>query len=124
MKLKATLGAALLATTGLAGMASAQTELTLWYHGGGNTVEREIIDTIIADFNGGQADWSVSLEAFPQASYNDSVVAAALAGNLPCILDVDGPVMPNWAWAGYMQPLPISDAPLSRFIPVNPRWMT
>lgn len=109
MNLKTTLGAALLASTGLAGGAAAQTELTLWYHGGGNTTEREIIDTIIADFNGSQSDWSVTLEAFPQASYNDSVVAAALAGNLPCILDVDGPVMPNWAWAGYMQPLPISE---------------
>ena len=51
-------------------------------------------------------------KASPQGSYNDSVVAAALAGNLPCILDVDGPVMPNWAWAGYMQPLPISEAAL------------
>ena len=36
-------------------------------------------------------------------------MAAALAGNLPCILDVDGPVMPNWAWAGYLAPLPIAD---------------
>ena len=97
---------------GLGTAAAAQTDLTLWYHGGGNTVERDIIDSIIADFNSGQSDWSVTLEAFPQASYNDSVVAAALAGNLPCILDVDGPVMPNWAWAGYMQPLPISDAAL------------
>ena len=108
LKLTTTLAFAL----GLGTAAAAQTDLTLWYHGGGNTVERDIIDSIIADFNSGQSDWSVTLEAFPQASYNDSVVAAALAGNLPCILDVDGPVMPNWAWAGYMQPLPISDAAL------------
>lgn len=112
MKLNTSLAAALLCSAGFAGMAAAQTNLDLWYHGGGNTVEREIIDKIIADFNGSQADWSVTLEAFPQGSYNDSVVAAALADNLPCILDVDGPVMPNWAWAGYMQPLPISDAVL------------
>lgn len=111
------LTAALAATTALAGAASAQTEVNLWYHGGGNTVEREIVDTIIADFNGSQSDYSVVIEAFPQQSYNDSVEAAALAGNLPCILDVDGPVMPRWAWAEYLQPLPIDESKLANFLP-------
>ena len=115
MKLKTL--SAILATTVLAGAASAQTEIDMWYHGGGNTVEREIIDRIINDFNNGQSDYVVTLEAFPQESYNDSVEAAALAGNLPCIIDVDGPVMPRWAWAGYMQPLPIDDSKLSDFLP-------
>lgn len=86
-----------------------QTELSLWYHGAGNEVESRILNGIIEDFNTAQDDWSVNVESFPQESYNDSVVAAALANNLPCILDVDGPVMPNWAWAGYLQPLPISE---------------
>ncbi len=98
------------AVGGLASGAMAQTELTMWYHGAGSEVESSILYGIVSDFNDGQSDWSVSVESFPQASYNDSIVAAALAGNLPCIIDVDGPVMPNWAWAGYMQPLPISDA--------------
>lgn len=88
----------------------AQTDLTLWYHGAGNEVESNILNAVIADFNGAQDEWQVTVESFPQESYNDSVVAAALAGNLPCILDVDGPVMPNWAWAGYLQPLPLDDA--------------
>ncbi|MBT8428370.1 MAG: extracellular solute-binding protein [Gammaproteobacteria bacterium] len=97
----------------LAGAASAQTTLGLWYHGAGNEVESRILNGIIDDFNAAQSDWSVTVESFPQESYNDSVVAAALAGNLPCILDVDGPVMPNWAWAGYMVPLPISEDALA-----------
>lgn len=108
---------ALAATTLLAGAASAQTEIDMWYHGGGNTVEREIIDRIINDFNTSQSDYVVTLEAFPQESYNDSVEAAALAGNLPCIIDVDGPVMPRWAWAGYMQPLPIDESKIANFLP-------
>ena len=112
MKLKTTLASALVASTSFVSMATAQTELTMWYHGGGNEVESNILNGIVADFNAAQSDWTVAVESFPQGSYNDSVVAAALAGNLPCILDVDGPVMPNWAWAGYMQPLPISDAAL------------
>ncbi|EAR51811.1 hypothetical protein OG2516_07096 [Oceanicola granulosus HTCC2516] len=109
MKPTKTLLGALAASTMLAGAAAAQTELTMWYHGAGNEVESRVLNTIIEDFNAGQSDWTVSVESFPQQSYNDSVVAAALAGNLPCILDIDGPVMPNWAWAGYLQPLPISE---------------
>ena len=99
-------------STFIASAATAQTELSMWYHGAGNEVESNILNGIIDDFNSAQSDWSVSVESFPQGSYNDSVVAGALSGNLPCILDVDGPVMPNWAWSGYMQPLPISDAAL------------
>ena len=45
------------------------------------------------------------MQDFPQDSYNESIVAAALAGDLPDIIDMDGPVMPNWAWAGYLSPL-------------------
>ena len=101
----------------MAGAAGAQTEISLWYHGAGNHVEGELINQIIADFNGSQSEWTVAIEEFPQESYNDSVEAAALAGNLPCIIDVDGPVMPRWAWAGYMQPLPIDESKLANFLP-------
>jgi multiple sugar transport system substrate-binding protein len=104
--------AALMGTT-----AVAQTELSMWYHGAGNEVEITLINQVVADFNASQTDWVVVVESFPQAAYNDSVVAGALAGNLPDILDVDGPVMPNWAWAGYMQPLPIDEALIADFLP-------
>lgn len=108
---------ALFLAAALATPAVAQTELTMWYHGAGNDVESEIINQIVSDFNASQSDWSVSLESFPQGAYNDSVVAGALAGNLPDILDVDGPVMPNWAWAGYMQPLQIDEATVAEYLP-------
>ncbi|MCO4840499.1 MAG: extracellular solute-binding protein [Rhodobacteraceae bacterium] len=117
MKLTTTLAGALAASTCLAGMASAQTDVTMWYHGAGNDVEANILNTLIEDFNGSQGDYRVVVESFPQESYNDSVVAAALAGNLPDIIDVDGPVMPNWAWAGYMQPLTIDPSKFDAFLP-------
>ena len=101
----------------IAGSASAQTEIGMWYHGAGNEVESRIINQIVDDFNAGQSDYAVSLESFPQGSYNDSVVAGALAGNLPCILDVDGPIMPNWAWSGYLQPLSIDEGRVADFLP-------
>ena len=114
--LKLSVGALAL-SAGLSGTAYAQTELTMWYHGAGNEVESKIINQIVSDFNASQSDWSVTLESFPQAAYNDSVTAGALAGNLPDILDVDGPIMPNWAWSGYMQPLQIDEAVIADFLP-------
>ena len=45
------IAADLLATTCLAGAAAAQTELSLWYHGAGNEVERNILTGIVDDFN-------------------------------------------------------------------------
>lgn len=111
------LTAAVAATTLMAGTATAATNVSMWYHGAGNEVESNIINQIISDFNSSQNDYNVVLESFPQESYNDSVEAAALAGNLPCIIDVDGPVMPRWAWAGYMQPLPINQDLIADFLP-------
>jgi len=108
---------ALLASTVLAGSASAATELAMWYHGAGNEVESGIINQIIADFNASQSDYTIELESFPQGAYNDAVQAAALAGNLPDIIDVDGPVMPGWAWAGYIAPLPIDQDHFANFLP-------
>ncbi len=117
MKTATFLASTLLATTGWASMATAQTDLTMWYHGAGNQIEADILNGIIADFNESQTDWRVSVEGFPQNSYNDSVIAAALAGNLPDIIDVDGPVMPNWAWSNYLQPLPIPEEDIADFLP-------
>ncbi len=108
---------ALLLGTALSGGAFAATGLSMWYHGAGNEVEGKLINQIVDDFNASQSDWAVTVESFPQESYNDSVTAAALAGNLPDILDMDGPNMPNWAWSGYVQPLPIDEAKIADFLP-------
>ena len=116
MKKNLILGGALLASL-MSSAAFAATDLTMWYHGAGNEVEKKIIEQIIGDFNGSQADFVVKLEQFPQAAYNDSVTAAALSGKLPDILDVDGPVMPNWAWAGYLAPLDIPADAYAKFLP-------
>ena len=104
-------------STLLGGSALGATDLSMWYHGAGNPVEREILAGIISDFNTAQSDWTVKLEEFPQAAYNDSVTAAALAGKLPDIIDVDGPVMPNWAWSGYMAPLELEPGTLDGYLP-------
>jgi multiple sugar transport system substrate-binding protein len=99
-------------------LAQAQAELSLWYHGAGSAnAEETLLNQLVEEFNASQSNWTVSMETFPQLAYNDAVGAAALAGELPDILDVDGPVMPNWAWAGYMQPLGIDENTLDGFLP-------
>jgi len=108
---------AAIALIGWGSLASATETLSMWYHGAGNEVEMKLISQVIADFNASQTDYAVELQSFPQAAYNDSVTAGALAGNLPDILDVDGPNMPNWAWAGYMQPLMIDESKIANFLP-------
>ncbi len=116
MKVGVTVGTLL--ALGVASAAPAQTELSLWYHGAGSAnAEEALVNQLVEEFNASQSDWSVVIETFPQLAYNDAVGAAALAGELPDILDVDGPVMPNWAWANYMQPLGIDEAQLDGYLP-------
>lgn len=119
MKLGTVFAGAMVASTSFASLGAAQTDLSMWYHGAGGEVEGAIIQQIVDEFNASQSEYKVSLESFPQESYNDSIVAAALAGNLPDIIDVDGPVMPNWAWANYMRPLPLDEAAIADFLPAT-----
>lgn len=103
--------------------APAQTELSMWYHGSQNMLEREVIGQIVDDFNTSQAQWKVLLKSFPEGSYNDAVVRAAQRGNLPDIIDVDAPVVANWAWLGYLQPLAFDAATVEAFLPSSVgRW--
>lgn len=103
-------GALALSACGQAGQGGAtsedgRTQLTMWTHSAGNPAELEVYEQIIADFNASQDEYEVVEESFPQGAYNDAIVAAAAADDLPCLLDMDGPIVPNWAWAGYIQPL-------------------
>ena len=97
--------------------------LSMWTHNAGNKTELAAIQAIVTDYNASQTKYKVDVQAFPQDSYNQSVVAAAAAKKLPCILDMDGPNVPNWAWAGYLAPLDGMDETLSKFLPtVLGKW--
>ena len=85
--------------------ADGKIELTMWTHSAGNPGELKVYEQIIKDYNSSQDKYEVVREDFPQIAYNDAIVAAAASGDLPCLIDMDGPIMPNWAWAGYLQEL-------------------
>jgi multiple sugar transport system substrate-binding protein len=105
--------ASVLVLTGCAatdGASGEPVQISMWSHAAGNEQEIATVKEAITDFNASQTAYEVVLEEFPQESYNDSIAAAFASSSLPCIIDVDGPIMPNWAWAGYMQPLAIDSA--------------
>ena len=97
-------------TSAIAGTGGEGTTLGLWTHSAGNPDELEVIQQWVDDFNAQTDQYTVVIESFPQASYNDSVAAASVAGSLPCIIDLDAPTVSNFAWSGYIQPLPLTEA--------------
>lgn len=76
----------------------------LWRH---ESADAELVANLAAieRFNQQQDSWFVRVETLPQGSYTESITAAALAGQLPCIFDADQPVIPNFAWSGHLMPL-------------------
>jgi len=93
------------------------TTLELWTHNGGNPTELAVNKKVVDAFNASQSKYKVKLQSFPQASYNDAVTAAASAKKLPCVMDIDGPNVPNWAWAGYLQPLDMGAGSFDKQLP-------
>ena len=84
-------------------------EIRLWYHGG-TADENEETRAQVNRFNAMQNDVRVKFielagSLVAGSGYNDAVNAAAVAGDLPCILDLDGPNLYNYAWAGFLVPL-------------------
>lgn len=94
-------------------VATKKGELLLWTHSAGNPAEMEKINQWIGEFNKSHPKSKIVFQAFPQKVYNDSVVAGALSKKLPCILDIDGPNVPNWAFSKYLAPLSIPAATTS-----------
>jgi multiple sugar transport system substrate-binding protein len=59
----------------------------------------------VARFNTSQDRIHVQLTIIPEGTYNSQVQAAALAGDLPDLLEFDGPYLYNYVWQGHLQPL-------------------
>ena len=80
-------------------------EITIWTHTAGSEKELAGVQQIIDDYNASpDKKATVRLQSFPQSSYNDSVISASSANNLPCLVDIDQPNTPYWAWADIIAP--------------------
>ena len=90
---------------GLVGaLAAAPIDVTIWRHETGDSEMKASADAV-SRFNAKQSQYRIVTETLPQGSYQQSVVAAAMTQKLPCVLDLDQPTVPNFAWAGHIQPL-------------------
>ena len=96
----------------------AEEVVKIWFHSGKGE-EREVLDAQVEAFNSSQSDVKIDAILLPEGSYNDQVQAGALAGDLPCLLDFDGPFLYNYAWSGYLAPLDsyVSDEMNADFLP-------
>ncbi|WP_181702655.1 ABC transporter substrate-binding protein [Chthonobacter albigriseus] len=94
------LGALLLSTS----LTLADT-IKVWHHGGRGDGERDRIQAMIDAWNKQNPDIPAELEIQPEGAYNEQVQAAALSGDLPDLLDFDGPNYANYVWSGYLLPL-------------------
>ncbi len=100
----------LLALVALAGCSrepsghSSRRELSVWVHAG-REAERSTFQRQVQRFNRSQHDLEVTLTWIPEGSYNGQVQAAALAGRLPDVLEIDGPFVASYAWQGALVPL-------------------
>jgi multiple sugar transport system substrate-binding protein len=90
----------------------------VWFHSGKGE-ERDVLDAQVEAFNAAGTGVQIEAIRLPEGSYNDQVNAAALANDLPCLLDFDGPFLYNYAWAGYLIPLDdyVSDDLRDDFLP-------
>lgn len=78
-------------------------QLTLWKQL--TKLEEPAYQAAIRRFNASQRQWHVTAQSIPQGNYSQSVVAASLAGRLPCIMMVDHPKVASFVWAGHLQPI-------------------
>ena len=91
--------------------------LTLTSHSSG-----EAYTGAVESFNAGPgADLGVTVELIDlgESAYEDFIVGAAAANDLPDIIDMDGPFLYNFAWNGFVQPLGncVPDGGLDDFLP-------
>jgi multiple sugar transport system substrate-binding protein len=78
--------------------------LSVWAHAG-QAAERQTIEQQVARFNAAQQGVRVRLTFIPERSYNAQVQAAAVADELPDLLEFDGPFLYNYVWQQHLRPL-------------------
>lgn len=90
----------------------------VWAHSG-QDAERAVLEAQVGRFNQTHAPLRVDLTLIPEGSYDEQVQSAALAGDLPDVLELDGPFVAAYAWQGHLRPLGplVPDSVLAGLLP-------
>lgn len=86
------------------GTMSTPSTVTVWFHNG-QGAEREALEAQVAAFNAQSKRVRVKLVVLPETDYGALVQSAAETGDLPDLLDFDGPNLYSYAWSGKLRPL-------------------
>lgn len=78
--------------------------LQIWAHAG-QASERRVLEDQVARYQAAHPGVALALNLIPESSYNAQVQAAAVAGDLPDLLEFDGPYLYNYVWQGQLRPL-------------------
>lgn len=79
--------------------------ITMWFHAG-QSGEQSTLRSQVEEFNKAQRQVRVELVTLPeQRPYTELVLSAAASGDLPDLLDFDGPNLYSYAWSGKLRPI-------------------
>ncbi|MGW0712132.1 ABC transporter substrate-binding protein [Streptomyces sp. NPDC002643] len=79
--------------------------ITMWFHAG-QSGELSTLRSQVKEFNKAQRQVRVELVTLPeQRPYTELVLSAAASGDLPDLLDFDGPNLYSYAWSGKLKPI-------------------
>ena len=93
--------------------------INVWTHEAANTPAFAALQAGADAFNRAQRTHRVNIVPSIYRYYDDRVQSAAATGTLPCVLDIDGPFVPVFAWRGYLQSIDkfVSKALLEDLLP-------
>lgn len=88
------------------GTASRDGVIRVWAHQG-QEAENQAMREIVAAFNAAHAEEGLRAEItfFPDHQYSERIATGAAAGDLPDVMDLDGPTIARFVDAGLLQPL-------------------
>ncbi len=78
-------------------------ELKAWVIDGDS--EKPYFQQLEKTFNAKYKDQNITVDVVPIPGYNNAIQAAALSGELPDVIMVDGPNMANYVWTKMLQPM-------------------
>jgi multiple sugar transport system substrate-binding protein len=85
-------------------VASGPITLSLWTHGG-TPGEQSALRSTVSAYQRDHPSVTVAVRVVPEGEYNDTLQAATGGGQLPDVLDVDGPLVAAYAYQGALAPL-------------------
>lgn len=77
--------------------------INVWTHEASSTPAFDALKAAAEAFNRAQDEYTVNIFPSIYRYYDERVQSAASTGTLPCVLDIDGPFVPVFAWRGYLQ---------------------